>query len=117
MEAALRECGVVAADTERVLGDDASQLMPGNPLQGGVAVLEHTGRKPCVLAVEDPDLRQITLGVGSVLAHASKVSQLAALASVDQCAARVSRVRRRAAFLALGLTVNDSAIDACRVTT
>jgi hypothetical protein len=27
--------------------------------------------------VEDPDLRQVNLGVGSVLAHAKKVSQLA----------------------------------------
>ena len=77
MEATLRECEVVAAGTERVLGDDASQLVPCNPLQGGFAVLEHTGRKPCVLAVEDPDLRQVDLGVGSVLAHAKKVSQLA----------------------------------------
>jgi hypothetical protein len=76
MEATLRDCEIEAAGTERVLGDDASQLVSRNPLQGGFAVLEDTGRKPCVLAVEDPDLRQIDLSVVSVLGHGKNVSQL-----------------------------------------
>lgn len=93
MEAALRECEVVAAGAERVPGDDAGQLVPRNPMQGGFAILEHTGRKPRVLAVEDPDLRQVNLGVCSVLAHGKKVSQLA-WRSPDQ-ASHLPRSARR----------------------
>lgn len=40
MEETSREGKVVAADAERVLGDDASQLVLLDPLQGGVAVFD-----------------------------------------------------------------------------
>jgi hypothetical protein len=38
-----------------------------NPFQDGFAILEDTGRKPCVLAMEDSDQRRVNRGLGGVL--------------------------------------------------
>jgi hypothetical protein len=55
LEETFRNGEVVAADAEWILGDDASKSVQLDPLQGGVTVLEHAGRKPCLLTVEDPN--------------------------------------------------------------
>ncbi len=71
-EPTLREGKVVAADAKGVFGHDSGQSVPVDPLQGGVAVFEHAGRKPCVLAMEYPDLRQSYVVLGNIVAHGTK---------------------------------------------
>jgi hypothetical protein len=64
---------VVAADAEGILGDDASKSVQLDPLQGGVTVLEHAGRKPRLLAVEDPNGWRPGPYFGIVFTHGKNV--------------------------------------------
>jgi hypothetical protein len=72
-EEAFRNGEVVAADAEWILGDDASKSVQLDPLQGGVTVLEHTRRKSCLLAVEDPNGWCPDLSFGIVFSHEKNV--------------------------------------------
>jgi hypothetical protein len=73
MEETFRNGEVVASDAQRILSDDASQLVQLGPSQGGVAVFEHAGRKPCRLAVEDPNVWQVDPYFGIVFMHGKNV--------------------------------------------
>jgi hypothetical protein len=49
--------------------------VPLDPSHRGTAVFEDTGRKPCVLTVEDPDFGKVALGISGVLVHGKNVSR------------------------------------------
>ncbi|RAK26240.1 hypothetical protein B0I29_12890 [Actinoplanes lutulentus] len=90
-EEIFRNGEVVAADAEWILGDDASKSVQLDPLQGGATVLENAGRKPCLLAVEDPDSWWPDLCFGIVFTHGKNVYRPAAGARSGMLICRRSR--------------------------
>jgi hypothetical protein len=102
LEETLRNGEVVATYAERILGDDASQLVLLDPLQGGVAILEHTGRKPCLLAVEDPDLWQVDIDFGIVFMHGTDVYQPTGRSLDQACSFAADNARQPARSITFG---------------
>ncbi len=72
-EETFRNGKVVTANAKWILGDNASELVQLDPLHRGVTVSEDAGRKPCILAMEDPNGRPFGLYFGIVLRHEGNI--------------------------------------------